>query len=302
MAGSLKRAIALVAIGLVVIVPGVLIATGVESFPGREVGARGAADRGLGNQVNVSATQAGIVFQVLDMIADDSYTVVSYTLRGRESEGNTALSASPPQLIDANGTAHRLIRGSIDQADRRRGTWVFPAIPALRGSITVVIDGLELATPTQGESLMVTKVDGQWRSRFAWDGRKSPPGPVVSAPSAVTGLGRGSVCVTSIRLSATGTMLTGTLDGFLAEVIQAMGCPATELEQSGGLLVPWIACRLGIGDGSQGFEITYPPVAGSVKFRFQVTLPSRPGQGALAPGQRVDEGARASLDIVVPKR
>src|SRR3990172_4834100 len=120
-----------------VLVPGILLAARPALFPGLELGAQLAGDRGLATEVDAHDTQNGITFRVVGFIADETQTVISYTIRGREAEGAVAFTASPQLLIDSDGNSYRQVRGSQDQADRRQGTWVFPPIQAVAGTLTV---------------------------------------------------------------------------------------------------------------------------------------------------------------------
>lgn len=303
MTSKRERVLAIGVVGLLLMIPGLLLAQGQGSFPGKESGARQAAEQGLAQQVSVNTTQAGLNLQVLAIIADDSQTFISYAIRGREAEGSTAISASPPQLIDSRGATHLVLRGSLDETDRRTGTWVFPAIPAVAGTLSLVVNDFQLDTPRQGQPTAVTKVPGVWTAQIPWNGQTVQAGPATVVPPAPTTLGHGSVRLTTIKQAATGTIIQGTLDNFSSQVVQAMGCPMTGLEQLGGTQVPWTACRLGFGEGNRSFEISYPQVSGNVKLNFQVTFPSRsgrPDQPALTEAQRQDEGARAVVDVVLP--
>jgi hypothetical protein len=206
-------------------------------------------------------------------------------------------------LVDTEGSSHRLDRGSADQADRRRGTWVFPPIPAKAGTLAVVVEGLDLYTPQQGD-LAITTVPGPWKVEFRWDGKKAPPGPPVDVPAIPQAFGHGSIRIDSIEQAATGTVVSGSLEGFSAEAIQNMDCPAAELETAAGAPVQWITCRLGFGEGYRSFEINYPPTSGSVKLNFVLSYSGHgpPGEPALPPELQSDEGARATFNLDLPQR
>ncbi len=291
----------LVAIGAILL-PGLLLAAPTVPFPGRESGAKLAADRGDAAPVDVGVTKSGIELRISGILADETATVVSYTLHGRESEGNTALAKAPPQLIDSQGTLSMLRRGSLDPSDRRSGTWVFPPIPAQAGTLTVLVDGLELASPREGQPLDKVDVQDSWRVQFAWSGRRTPLGPSVSLPALPTALGQGSVRLTSVKLGIVGAVISGTLDGFTTDSIQAMGCPITDLTQAGGMSVSWIACRLGFGEGYRAFEVTFPDMSGQVTVNFEIHYPNSPGTQAVAASAKADEGSTASAGLSVPQR
>ena len=307
-----KRAVALatvvalattVAVGFVVLVPGILFADPPVSFPGLESGAREASDRGLAGEVNASSSVNGLTLKLTGLIADETQTVISYAVAGREAERNAASDTSATVLVDTEGNSHRPTRGSADQVDRRRGTWVFPPIPAKAGTLAVVVKEFDLYTPRQPD-LTMTTVPGPWKVEFRWDGKKAPPGPPVDVPAIPQAFGRGSIRIDSITQAATGTVVSGSLEGFSAEAIQNMDCPAAELETADGTLVGWIECRLGFGEGYRSFEINYPPTSGKVKFNFVLSFSSHgpPGEPALPPELRSDEGARATFDLELPAR
>ena len=292
-----------VAVGFVVLVPGILFADPPVSFPGLESGAREASERGLAADVNASSSINGLTLKLTGFIADETQTVISYAVTGREAEGNAASDTSATVLVDAEGQSHRPARGSADQVDRRRGTWVFPPIPAKAGTLAVVVEEFDLYTPQQPD-LTMTTVPGPWKVEFKWDGKKAPLGPPVDVPAIPQAFGRGSISISSVQQSATGTVVSGTLEGFSAEAIQNMDCPAAELGTADGTLVGWIECRFGFGEGYRSFEINYPPTSGKVKLNFVLSYSTHgpPGEPALPPELRTDEGARATFDLDLPQR
>jgi hypothetical protein len=292
-----------VAVGFVVLVPGILFADPPVSFPGLESGAREASDRGLAVDVNASSSINGLTLELTGFIADETQTVISYAVTGRAADGNAASDTSATVLVDTEGHSHRPARGSADQVDRRRGTWVFPPIPAKAGTLAVVVEEFDLYTPQQPD-LTMTTVPGPWKVEFRWDGKKAPPGPPVDVPAIPQAFGHGSIRIESIEQAATGTIVSGSLEGFSGEAIQSMDCPAAELEAGDGGSVPWITCRFGFGEGYRSFEINYPPTSGKVKINFVLSFSSHgpPGEPALPPELRSDEGARATFDLDLPQR
>jgi hypothetical protein len=292
-----------VAVGIVVLVPGILFADPPISFPGLESGAREAADRGLASDVNASSSTNGLTLELTGFIADETQTVISYAVTGRDADGSAASDTSATVLVDTEGNSHRPDRGSADQADRRRGTWVFPPIPAKAGTLAVVVEEFDLYTPQPGE-LAMTEVPGPWKVEFQWDGKKAPPGPPVDVPAIPQAFGRGSIRIDGIQQAATGTVVSGSLEGFSAEAIQWMGCPAAELETADGTPIQWITCRFGFGEGYRSFEINYPPTSGKVKLDFVLSYSPHgpPGEPDLPPELRSDEGARATFDLDLPQR
>ncbi len=272
------------------------------AFPGRELGAQEASDRGFADPSTASYTASGLTLRVLGVVADDYQTVVSYEVTGREADGSTAMSGSVPQLVDASGKTYRMVRGSRDQANRRLGSWVFPSMPSTAGAVSLVIDGFELATPSQGAPLQITKVPGTWRVSLPWDGSKAPSGPTVMLAETPQSFGQGAIVLESIRQFATATVVTGHFTGHSAQAIEAMGCPATFLSKAGGPEVRWISCRLGFGEGNRSFEVNYPPVAGPVTLRFQLLFPSPPGAPPVPSELRIGEGATVAVDVQLPPR
>jgi hypothetical protein len=290
----------LVVIGALLL-PGLLLASPDIPFPGRESGARHAAGKGDATAVDVAYATQGIELRIMGMLADDTATVISYTLRGRESEGTTAFAKAPPQIIDSKGAVYMVKRGSLDPNDRRAGTWVFPAIPAQAGTLTLLVEGIELGTPRDGQQIDKTDIQDSWRVQFAWNGRQTALGPSVSLPSVPTALGRGSLHLTSVKLGVTGTVISGTLEGFSSDTIQAMGCPVTKVTLEDGTLVPWISCRLGFGEGYRSFEVTFPDLHGQITVEFGIHFPDNPGTQAVPSTAKTDEGASASATLSVPQ-
>jgi hypothetical protein len=54
----------------------------------------------------------------------------------------------------------------------------------------------------------------------------------------------------------------------------------------------------------RSFEINYPPISGKVKLNFVLSYSTHgpPGEPALPPELRTDEGARATFDLDLPQR
>jgi hypothetical protein len=106
-----------------------------------------------------------------------------------------------------------------------------------------------------------------------------------------------------VRQAATGTLVSGTLDGFPAEVIQSMDCPAAELETASGGSVQFIDCRFGFGEGYRSFEINYPPTSGKLKINFVLTFTGHGPPGYTLPADfKAAEGAKATFELDLPAR
>lgn len=288
-----------IALAVAVLVPSMLFAERPVPFPGLESGARDAAEHGLAKDVDASATNDGIELKVVGFVADEMETVVSYVLSGRENEG-IAENGSGTFLIDADGKSYRSTRGSADQNDRRHATAVFPPIPAKAGTLALEMDGLEIVS---GEiSHDIKEISGTWKAEFDWDGKKAPPGPPVEVPVAPQAFGPGSVVITSIQQAATGTVVSGTLEGFSADAIQSMDCVAAPLTAAGGASIPSITCREGFGEGYRSFEIIYPPTTGKVTLNFVLGFSGgRPGT-TVSPGYQEAAGAIATFELDLPPR
>jgi len=286
-----------------IVVPGILFAARSDIFPGREVGARQAAERGLGTAITGQDSQNGLTLSVIELLADETQTVISYHVSGREADGKSAMSNSPPLLVDTSGTVYVLTRGSLDQQDRRSGTWVFPPIPSQAGDLTLaVVGGFDLANPEVGKPIVATTVPGTWRVAFHWNGNKPAVGPSVQVPQSPLPFGPGSISLASVTQSASATVVRGTINGFSPEVIQALGCPLKPLLNASGGSIDWISCRLGFGDGYRSFEVVYPPVSGSIRFSFELTAPPSPGRPALPPEVERQLGAASTLELLLPVR
>jgi hypothetical protein len=284
-----------------VLVSGVLLADQPVPFPGNEAGARAAANEGLASRVDARAEANGLTLQIVGFVADETQTMVSYVLKGREAEGNTAFGAEPPVLIDAEGNAYECIRASADASDHRKGTWVFPGITPAAGTVSLAVGGFQLGIAQQGKPVAVTDVPGTWKVAFEWNGKKAPEGPKVDVPSAAQPFGNGSIRIDGIVQEATGTVVRGTLIGFSPNTIQSMSCPASNLQIAAGG-VEWIACRMGFGDGLRSFEVTYPLVKGKVELSFLMQFGDESTLPTVQSEQVASRGATASFDIDLPAR
>lgn len=289
-----------VAASAAVLIPGALFADWPVPFPGLESGARDAAGHGLAVGVDARSEANGITLEITGFVADETETVVSYVLTGREDEG-IAQSGSGTFLINADGKSYRSTRGSADQNDRRHATAVFPPIPAKAGGLAVEMDGLFMVSGEMGRD--VNEIPGTWKVEFNWDGKKAPPGPSVDVPAAPQPFGPGSISITSVQQAATGTVVRGTLDGFPVEAIQSMGCPAGAIDTGNAGSVGWIACRLGFGEGYRSFEIIYyPPTTGKVTLNFVLGFSGGPPGTTVSPGYQEAAGAIATFELDLPPR
>jgi len=288
------------ALAVAVLVPSMLFADRPVPFPGLESGARNAAEHGLAKDIDASASNDGIELKVVGFVADETETVVSYVLSGREDEG-VAQNGSGTFLIDADGQSYRSTRGSADQNDPRYATAVFPPIPAKAGTLALEMDGLFIVSREIGRD--VKEVSGKWKVEFDWDGKKAPPGPLVEIPAAPQAFGPGSIFITSIQQAATGTVVSGTLEGFSADAIQSMDCVAAPLTAAGGASIPWITCREGFGEGYRSFEIIYPPTTGKVALNFVLGFSGHGPPGTtVSPGYQEAAGAIATFELDLPPR
>lgn len=149
----------------------------------------------------------------------------------------------------------------------------------------------------------IEEVSGVWKAEFDWDGSPAPPGPPVELPAAAQPFGPGSITLTSIQQAATGTVISGVLDGFTADAIQNMGCVAEPLITADGASIPWIGCRGGFGEAYHSFEIRYPPTSGKVTLNFVLSFSNHgPPEPTLSPGYAEAAGAKATFDLDLPAR
>jgi hypothetical protein len=279
---------------------GLLFADQPVSFPGSEVGARAAANQGLANAVKAQARSNGLVLQIVGFVADDAQTMVSYVLTGREVEGNTAFGAEPPVMIDAAGNTYQCTRASADPSDHRKGTWVFPPIQSIPGTLTVLVNGFQLGNVQDSQTVAVTDVPGTWKVSFTWDGKKAPNAVRVRPSPSVAAFGKGQIRIDGIEQAATGTIVRGTLVGFSPDVIPYMECPVAGMETTNGP-VDFVACRLGVGEDRSLFEITYPLIAGKVDMIFQVQY-EEDSASFVGPDQVIDQGSTAVFEADLPAR
>ncbi|MGD0115474.1 MAG: hypothetical protein ABSC13_05655 [Dehalococcoidia bacterium] len=268
---------------------------------GPQPGGQDTTDFNHAQRVDASPSHDGITLQVTGFVADETQTVVSYILTGRESEG-IAQSGSGVFLIDADGNSYRFSSGTTDSSDRRRETAVFPAIPAKAGKLALQLEDLTILPVEVGGEM--TQVSGVWKAEFDWDGKPASPGPTVEVTAAPQPFGPGSITVTSIQQAATETVISGVLDGFTADAIQDMDCMAQPLVTADGASVPWTGCRGGFGDGDRSFEIRYPPTSGKVTLTLVLSFPElhSPPEPTLSPGFAEAAGAKATFELDLPAR
>lgn len=281
------------ALVVAVLVPSLLFAGWATSSPSLESGAEDTADFDFTQPVDAPPAHDGIELKVTGIVADETQTEVSYVLNGREDEGMVEC-GSGTFLFDANGKSHRSTTGSRDQTNPRQAVAIFPPIPAKRGVLALQLENLYV----NGR-----EVYGTWRAEFDWDGNKASPGPPVEVPAAPQPFGPGSISITSIQQVATGTVISGVLDGFTADAIQNMDCMAGPLITADAASIPWINCRGGFGEGYRSFEIRYPPTSGKVSLNFVLKFSAHgPPEPPLSPGYAEAVGAKASFDLELPAR
>lgn len=291
----MKRISIILATTALLALPAMLLANNVADFPGGETGAQQAASRGFATDVDSAVESSGLRLQVNAFLADESATVISYELRGREAEGSRVVSLGRPALIDASGQTHFVQRGNKDPEDMRSGTWVFPAMAPKAGVVQLEVDGFRLIRSSDGLTVdSMTAVEGLWKPTFTWDGQYAQVGSAIATPIAPAVLGQGAITLTSISQTVTGVVVRGELAGFSAASIQAMQCPGQALVLSDGTSTAWTNCRLGFGDGYKSFEITYPNVEQDFVLPFGIGYPADTEQS-----NKESEGAKASFQIAV---
>jgi hypothetical protein len=295
-------ALAIVIIVVAVVVPSRLLGARSAPSPNPESSAtQDQADYNYAQRVDASASHDGIELQVTGFVADETQTVVSYILTGRENEG-IAESGSGVFLFDADGKSYRFSSGYADSNDRRRETAVFPPIPAKAGKLALQVEDLTILPVEVGREM--TQMSGVWRAEFDWDGKPAQAGPPVEVKATPQPLGPGSITLTSIQQAATETVISGVLDGFTADAIQDMNCMAQPLVTADGASIPWTGCRGGFGDGDRSFEIRYPPTSGKVTLTLVLSFPElhSPPEPTLSPGFAEAAGATATFQLDLPAR
>jgi hypothetical protein len=261
-------------------------------FPGKE------DVRGNAQEVNKQAASQGVTVEILAVVSDEGGTAVSYVIRGREAEGDTAIPFAPPVLKDSSGNIYRATRASHDLIDKRRGTIVFPPIPREPGKLSLTFESIRLIPTANRQN--ETPLQGPWVVDFDWLGAAGASNAAAGFPRTAP-FGRGQVTVASIHQSVLGTVVRGTLNGFDPAAIQALGCPIKSLQAAAtdSAATP-SNCRLGIGEDYRGFEVTFPKTSGSYVLDFEVSFGKDSQGNDLPASSRPDDRAKSSLPVQLP--
>jgi DNA-binding CsgD family transcriptional regulator len=244
----------------------VAVAVGVAAYNGGDE----SAERDIAVPVSTlppqSVLNSGLLLQVVDVVTDETKTVLTVRVSGLNSHGAGVMPASQIVLIDDTGHVAPNTRGSSDPNDRRLLTWEFPALSTSATRFTLNVGALWLVDPGSGTQYTV---DGKWAIPIAVPGGSVVPSRPGTVSPAMAVSGEIEVTVDSVAVAADSVLVTGHFGNVGFDEVPEMSLAAS-LTQGAVSLAP-TAMRLGFGEHRERFEVRFAAIHGEGQLSIRVS-------------------------------